>query len=495
MPAIAWQYLSGQVTAKECTGFRAEWPPHPDRVFQSLVAAWGERGCDREEKNALEWLEAQESPHLAVPDESWVSRALLNAFVPTNDKTSKTRDELHDRKVRSFATVSVGDAVCALIWPGSEFPPEHHPALERLCANVTHVGHSRSMVRMWISKEPPPALWIPIEPGKPRHLSLRVPHSGRLAELIHAYADGGPDWKRPPLAPYVGYIREKDDNPSLPCGDFDDRLIILRKIGGDSNPSLQQAPAFVSAIRSTLLSYADSLAKPLVSGHQTDGHPLMQPHVNWLPLAFVGSEHADGHLMGMGIAFPREITPDEEQSVLNALADAFDPDSETLTLRAGKVGSMILSEADRPGLPLALRPDTWTRQASWWGTTTPIVLDRLPPRRHRDHDQWAREQICVACGRQGLPCPEEVHILPVSPFKGAPTCRAFPPLKRRKDGVNRWHVHARIRFPQPVVGPLLLGAGRYRGYGFCKPLPFTLDDSEPTNRPTINNGINDQERT
>ena len=39
-----------------------EWPPHPDRAFMALVAAWGESGEDPSERAALEWLESQPSP-------------------------------------------------------------------------------------------------------------------------------------------------------------------------------------------------------------------------------------------------------------------------------------------------------------------------------------------------------------------------------------------------------------------------------------------------
>ena len=31
-----------------------EWPPHPDRVFMAMVAAWGEAGEDAEQRAALE---------------------------------------------------------------------------------------------------------------------------------------------------------------------------------------------------------------------------------------------------------------------------------------------------------------------------------------------------------------------------------------------------------------------------------------------------------
>ena len=34
-----------------------EWPPHPDRVFMAMVAAWGEAGEDAPQREALEWLE------------------------------------------------------------------------------------------------------------------------------------------------------------------------------------------------------------------------------------------------------------------------------------------------------------------------------------------------------------------------------------------------------------------------------------------------------
>ena len=40
-----------------------------------------------------------------------------------------------------------------------------------------------------------------------------------------------------------------------------------------------------------------------------------------------------------------------------------------------------------------------------------------------------------------------------------------------KEGVApRQQVHVLVQFPCELQGPLLLGAGRFRGYGFCKPL-------------------------
>jgi CRISPR-associated protein Csb2 len=45
----------------------AEWPPHPDRLFQSLVAAWGrDENPDDEERAALEWLEELPTEELVI---------------------------------------------------------------------------------------------------------------------------------------------------------------------------------------------------------------------------------------------------------------------------------------------------------------------------------------------------------------------------------------------------------------------------------------------
>jgi CRISPR-associated protein Csb2 len=256
-------------------------------------------------------------------------------------------------------------------------------------------------------------------------------------------------------------------------GDFDPRLVILRRTGGDGSPGLLQAPAFVAAMRATLLSHAGERSKVLISGHQPDGSAMQAAHINWIPLAFVGSDYADAHLMGMAIALPHGIAADDEQAFFDTLADSMSVNGK-MELRAGSAGCMVLEEADAPGQPYALRQQTWTRPSSWWGTVTPIVLDRLPPRRHKDHDVWAAEQVARSCERQGLPVPVDVQILSISPFTGSPTCRSFPPLRRRSDGAKQWHVHARICFEENVGGPLILGAGRYRGYGLCKPMQVEI---------------------
>src|SRR5206468_468155 len=64
-----------------------EWPPHPDRVFSALVAAWGEAGEDLDQRAAMEWLEGLGPPGIAVALET-SSRTSFTSYVPVNDDSS-----------------------------------------------------------------------------------------------------------------------------------------------------------------------------------------------------------------------------------------------------------------------------------------------------------------------------------------------------------------------------------------------------------------------
>lgn len=487
MLALAWQYLTGRAVATDPTDRQAaEWPPHPDRVFQALVAAWGGTGSAEPHRTALEWLAAQGAPHLAAPTQDdaqgvWPGAA-PKTYVPVNDVEGPKRGEYSDlallpahrtRKERYFPSTVTGDHCCALIWPDATPSPEHQAHLAELCQAVTSIGHSSSLVRMWLTKAPPAATWAPAA-DRDSHLHLRVPDSQRVATLVAAYqwaaaqcaARPGSPVPLPPRALWQGYA------PALPAGTaqgvFGNRMLILRRSGGD-RIGLVQTLAMATALRDTLNRHAADAIRPLVSGHAVDGAPLEQPHLAILPLAFVGDQHADGHVLGFALALPRDLDADAEDGLWQALAAAVDAETDCIQVIAGRAGAIALEPEQRPAPPKNLRADRWCRPSTSWSTVTPLVLDRQPPRRHADHDAWTVEQISLACIRQGLPAPSEVAILGVSRLIGAPPARAMPAWVR-KDGTRRWHTHAHLTFPVPIAGPLVLGAGRYRGYGFCAPV-------------------------
>jgi CRISPR-associated protein Csb2 len=107
-----------------------------------------------------------------------------------------------------------------------------------------------------------------------------------------------------------------------------------------------------------------------------------------------------------------------------------------------------------------------------------VVLDRHPKHDQRtERVQWREEvvaSIAKSCELQGLPVPDLIDLDKTSWHRGAPRSRpgpdGMPWLPSKEGSVHRQQVHVLIQFPCEVQGPLLLGAGRFRGYGLCKPL-------------------------
>jgi CRISPR-associated protein Csb2 len=128
-----------------------EWPPHPDRVFMALVAAFGETGENGDERAALEWLESAGAPALAIPAGASVRTSFVS-FVPVND----TGDPIAKgkplapmgslpigrvRQPRQFPAVAPDSPRFHLTWD-VELPANLRPALEAVCAKATYFGHS-----------------------------------------------------------------------------------------------------------------------------------------------------------------------------------------------------------------------------------------------------------------------------------------------------------------------------------------------------------------
>jgi CRISPR-associated protein Csb2 len=134
-------------------------------------------------------------------------------------------------------------------------------------------------------------------------------------------------------------------------------------------------------------------------------------------------------------------------------------------------------------LRATLRRSTWCRPATEWATATPIALDRFPGDlssarvdMRETAEAAARATIARACLFAGLPEPTDVEVDTVSFLSAVPPAnrkgrgRGFPAFVAGTSRQARLGVHARLRFAEPVAGPVLVGAGRYLGYGLCLPL-------------------------
>ena len=276
MFSLGIHYLNGwsMAAADGARKEQAEWPPHPDRVFMALAAAWFETGEDSAEGEALRWLEALPPPEIAASDAD--SRAAVVSYVPVNDASlsskmptsgdlNKLKDaglaqlpEYRSRQPRGFPVVIPHDPTVHLIWPEAELGT-HRAALERLAAKVTHVGHSASFVQMWLEAKPPPPAWIPAtgvvrqrlrvtSPGRLQMLETRMNRAAWIAyhdlqsEIEQAEAD----------------LKEMKPPPRVPWKAFADVVLLA------SESAVKQHPEYPDAKSSYDVAAAGSLVNSLV---------------------------------------------------------------------------------------------------------------------------------------------------------------------------------------------------------------------------------------
>ena len=295
--------------------------------------------------------------------------------------------------------------------------------------------------------------------------------------LKERFPDGQPVSLRPTPGRWQGYDKPQETRLSeAPGSVFDPQLIVLGIKG--KRVSLPATLKLTAALRGLLMKICPEQPPPeWFSGHSPGGTPTAAPHVALTPLPFVGSEHADGRIMGLAMVLPTGLDQQEAGHCLGPfLRDSATGLPREHTLFDGKWFECAIELETRERPPKNLNVDTWTRKSRVWATVTPVVLNR-----HFDgKNKWERaaESVKDACLHIGLPRPREVLLHPVSLVEGVPHAREYPQLMRKNGGGRRSHSHAVIVFDEPVRGPVLLGAGRFRGYGLCRPMNEKGEDRD-----------------
>lgn len=540
MLAIEVNFLTGRfVATAHHDRSRPEWPPHPARLFSALVATWGE-GEDSHEREALEWLEAQSPPSIVVPDGT--PRKVLTHFVPVNDsKVVKSIDkymenarkiETLEKELQVALQESEGEITKAVeklqkdldkakefqVWatfgdksdPDLSLMPEHRPkqartfpsvtpdeprvtylwstspsseiaeALDGLTERVTRIGHSSSLVSCRLATDPPSPNRIPSEAGEP----LRCIREGQLAALEKLHKSHEANKPRTlPFEPvrYKEVDIDKAGKPPSILADTAGEWLVFEFVAKDRNVPATQTVAIASVFRLALLHYADDPIPESISGHQPNGQPSPDPHVGFLALPWVQSEHSDGRIMGAAINLPESMNEDSKNAVYRAIAKwEAERQGEPLKLTFGAKGDMSMTRMTGPSQLVTLRRNRWNGKSQRWATATPIALPTHPgqlskgtaPSRAK---AWAKAEEIIAnsCRHVGLPEPTDV-VVSFSPFvPGSRPASKYPAFKQRgRDGnqVARRLVHAAVTFDQPVRGPLLLGSGRFLGLGLMVPV-------------------------
>lgn len=458
-----------------------DWPPQADRVFSALVSAWAARGERADERRALEWLEAQPAPEITAS--GGFNRSAATAFVPPNDPASgRTGDRSlmpasRRRQPRRFPAFRPDDPVVHLIWREPNGAVDALDSLNALAGDVPYIGHSASLTRCRFRTD--------LIPGRARR-SLRSVYPGRLAELEREYKAG----RRPGPGPSMP--RDEVPPDASPRSTFADRVLVLQHVGGDV-PDLRATALVGKAIRDALMSgyrqtVGEAAVPDVVSGHAPDGSPLGRQHLAVVPLAFLGTRYADGHVLGFAVVPPAGSPLLDDPAFRNALKKVAPWNVENgrreLTIAAKGFNFVVTPSPDRSLRSLDSSP--YVATARTWATCTPIVLDRhLKEKGNAARDREARDLVGRACRNIGLPLPARrdgrdddlaVSVGKHAAVLGAPSAHpsgrapSWTGWRLPTSLASRPLVHAVIRFEEPVRGPVVLGAGRFAGMGLCRAL-------------------------
>lgn len=448
----------------KCDGDEPEWPPSPMRLFQALLA--GERaGCHARrwsdgKADAFRWLERQPPPVIIGPEV--VPAATYTLFVPNNDgdKAFKREERLTSKVVRPQRLLD-GQTI-HYVWP---IDAGMEASAASVCEAARHilslgwgidqaVGEGRILSNAEVAALPG-RRWRPLSCGGGS--VRRVPVEGSLEDLERAYQS------------FVRRIENGTYQPPFRARRFaavhymEHTTMPTRFYAAFEFPEgvalLQERACEVAAMLRSLAcrcAKADTHEFPGGSETYVAGHIASReggtPHrFSYLVIPTIGYRHGDGLIRRVLIAEPYGGDGTHARWAQERLR------GRRLTDSDGRARAELLDLWRRSSGQIM---DRYTAKDREWFSVTPVILPGFDDGKHAKAEKLSLQAIAQA----GLPVDaiEEVT-LRKAPYHAAsahPSCYRRPHYLRH---LPAWHV--RLRFRDPVPGPMALGAGRHCGLG------------------------------
>ena len=385
-------------------------------------------------------------------------------------------DSVRTGQARVFPSVTPAEPRVTYVWKG-DLTDDTIAAIDGLCARLTRLGHSSSLVSCRVVSDPPIPTHVPGEGVD----VLRSVRSGQLATLEREYRRHRGSKARTLPFTSVRYRRvdPMTSGDTVVRPDTGGEWLVLAFLGGSKRFPSTRAVEVAKALRGAVFRHAADPIPEGLSGHRREGQPSAIPHVAFLPLPWVGHEHSDGRLMGAAIALPERLDTESRQALLRAIG-RWESSASPLTLTLGRSGIVEMERIVGASPLVTLRPGLWRRESRRWVSATPIALPTHPGALGKGTaaaraKAWARAEKAVidSCRHIGLPKPIDVGVALAPLIPGARPAPAFPAFRQRGPGgkpVARRLVNAAVTFDQVVAGPVVLGAGRYLGLGLMRPV-------------------------
>ncbi len=416
--------------------------------------------------------------------------------------------ENRNHQPRYFPVVHPDSDTIVYTWPTAEPSDSERAELDRIVGSIARLGHSSSMVscRLIPSSETPAPTWVPAADDSTRITSgsaLRTVQSGVLDILMTDFRRHQGISGRALPALMTTYSAPGSEPINHAQGIVHDQSEwIVFPLDPRESLSLARTYELTRAVRGALMSHGPQPVPPFISGHRQGGAPsaaLDASHLSVLALPNVGHMRSDGLIRAVALALP-ESTTDDEKHALHSAINAWRDDSRDqpffVTLPGGTERFLSNPVVHSPTTGFDKRAGVssrsyWARPATHWASVTPVALDRHPkvkPNAGIDEINDAISAIVErTCRLVGLPTPLSVSAVPGSPWPNVPPVqigrvrnpearRRFPQYGAGTTGHRNYTTHLQITFDEPVSGPLILGAGRYFGYGLLLPMPGSRRD-------------------
>jgi CRISPR-associated protein Csb2 len=489
---ISIHVLGGEIHSRRDNA-EPEWPPSPLRVFQALVAAcaarWQEPVRVETAASLLRWLERLPPPEIIAPT-ARIASSPYRLSVPNNAMDIVARawsrgnysnsGDANPATHRSMKTVRPirlqGDATMHYLWALRESDLQFEAVKELLYAaakSVTHLGWGLDMVAAnatVLAHEDATALagdhWLPAVGGS--GVPLRVPMQGTFDDLTRKHEaflhrvtqDARGQESLRTVAPLMAFrsmnYRRATDPPTRPYAAF----AFYRP---DENKMRPFSAVRAVAVAGMVRCLAGKMAR------QTGYHaPGAEPQ-KWINEYVMGHGESDDLRPRFSYLLLPTIRPPNVAGDIRRVIIAEEPGGSgdhaawaARTLR----GQILISEQQcEEALLIALTAgDTVLRRyvdpCEVWDTVTPLVLPGC------DGGKFAKaEKLFARALRHAGYCPESLANFELRKVSFCPGGELPLRYQRPEYLQNRSIYHARVRWRQPIAGPIAIGAGRHCGLG------------------------------
>lgn len=431
---ITVQFLNRVYHGEKSPGV-VEWPPSPYRLFQALTAGVHTRQTLPLERAyaALRWLEAQGPPKIAAVTTSRNNQIMM---------AGKLNQE-QSAMVRTISQVHLTEPMLVQYkWDITNC--ECYEDLKLVVSTLGALGHGIDKAFAILSMDNVDQTlqkwWVNNEMVGNR---LRVPTIGTLDDLLHSheFRMKFPQCPRAVSAfEFLTYVNSRPQNfVSFKLQTRDGRAVSL-----DPQITIRVAAwvrhAALEAAKAGFPGDAEQYVAGHVSGIET------KDRFAYLPVPSIGYQHTDGYIRRVVVA-----------------ASAND-DGTMTAWAAQKLNGSVLTDKDGEFQAMMVRDDAYdsvlrlyTEPSRRWRSVTPIVLPHRWVRDRQKVEELFRLSIFPQAGLnvssfQVIDNPW-YHVLPRHGYCVPDYLRGHP-LR-----------HVEIELSQEAIGPIFLGAGRFRGLG------------------------------